>query len=230
MNQAADTLVLFGATSPVALALAERAVAEQLAVVAVVRAGSDASALAAAGATVVRADVMDTGALSAALADVPRGALFLSALGGKPGSDVKVDSTGNCNAIDAAVRCNAARFVLITTVGAGDSRDALPEQLLPILGPIAAEKTLAEAHLRASGLDYTILRPGHLLSEAATGNAMLVEDPRTLGAVTRSDLAALALGVLRADACRNRTFAVADKNALRSTFPVTPFEWSPQAS
>jgi uncharacterized protein YbjT (DUF2867 family) len=173
---------------------------------------------------------MDGAALAALNGVVPEGAWVVSALGGKPGDTSRVDSVGNCNAIDAAVRWKASRFVLITTVGAGDSRIALPEQLLPILGPLAEEKTVAESHLKDSGLSYTILRPGHLTSDEPTGNAILVEDPRTLGAVTRKDLAALVLKVLREKNLDRRTLAVADRNRLQSTFPVTPFEFAGEAS
>lgn len=221
---ASRTLVMFGATSPVALALAQRAIEVGIQVIAVVRENSDASALEAAGARVLRADVMSPDSLSALAGSLPEGAWFFSALGGRPGDTSRVDSVGNCNAINTAMNCKASGFLLITTVGAGDSRSALPENLIPILGPIAAEKTIAESHLKDSGLSYTILRPGHLLAEKPTGNAILVEDPRTLGAVTRDDLAALSLAVLRSENCSNRIFAVADSNMLSSSFPVSPFK------
>jgi nucleoside-diphosphate-sugar epimerase len=219
-----EALVIFGATSPVALTLARRAIEAGIQVIAVIRESSDASAIENAGAKVLRADIMNPDSLSALAGSLPEHAWFFSALGGRPGDSERIDSVGNCNAIDTALKCQAARFLLITTVGAGDSHSALPEHLIPILGPIAAEKTIAESHLKDSGLSYTILRPGHLLTEKPTGSAILVEDPRTLGAVTRDDLAALALAALRSEDCADRTFAVADRNMLRSEFPVTPFE------
>jgi nucleoside-diphosphate-sugar epimerase len=222
--ETSNSLVIFGATSPLATALADIAVSNGLSVIAVVRATSDASAIESAATKVLRADVMNPDELATLADSLPEDALFVSALGGRPGETSGVDSIGNCNAIDLAVSRKASRFVLITTVGAGDSRSALPETLLPILGPLADEKSKAESHLKRCGVNYTILRPGHLLATEPTGNAILVEDPRTLGAVTRSDLAAQVFKVLRSPGCTNRTFAVTDKNLLKSSHPVIPFD------
>ncbi len=215
-------LVIFGATSPIGVRLAALAAAAGYRTYAVVRPGSDALAAENAGATILRADALDADALAESLAAVPVGALFVSVLGGKPGGDGRVDWEGNRNAIDAAHARGAAHFLLLTTVGAGDSRSALPPPVLAILGSLAEKKTLAEAHLKASGLTWTILRPGHLQAGEPTGRAVLVDDPRTLGAVQRADVATLMLRCLEHAACRNRTFAVTDLDAVRSSHPVEP--------
>jgi nucleoside-diphosphate-sugar epimerase len=216
------TVVIFGATSPIGQRLAELAIAAGCRTLAVVRAGSDAQALAAAGTEILRADALDAEAVAAATAAVPDGALFASVLGGPPGSDGRLDWEGNRNAIDAARARQAGHFVLVTTVGAGDSRPALPPPVIAILGPLADKKTLAEAHLKASGLNWTVLRPGHLQSGEPTGRAVLVADPRTLGAVQRADVAALIMRCFDHPACHNRAFAVTDLDAVRSPHPLEP--------
>ena len=57
-------------------------------------------------------------------------------------------------------------------------------------------KTEAEEALRASGLDYTIIRPGGLLDKEAQGQAYLTEDTRSMSWIRRADLGALAVQAL----------------------------------
>lgn len=217
-----NTLVLFGATSPIGERLTELAVGAGHRVLAVVRPEREAGALEATGAALIRVDVLDPQAVVAATAGVPKGAWFASVLGGPPGSDGRVDWEGNRNAIDAAVAAKAGHFVLVTTVGAGDSRPALPPPVIAVLGLLAEKKTLAEDHLKASGLPWTILRPGHLQAGEATGRAVLLADPLTIGAVRRADVATLMLRSFEHPACRNRCFSVSDLDTIRSAQPVKP--------
>ena len=44
-----------------------------------------------------------------------------------------------------------------------------------MLGPVLKEKAQAEAYLANSGLAYTVIRPGGLVSESATGQEVLTE-------------------------------------------------------
>src|SRR5690606_16495068 len=101
------------------------------------------------------------------------------------------DFIGNRNIIDAARNNGIGRFILITTVGAGDSHDAANLLSRIVLRPILPLKTRAEDHLRASGLAYTIIRPGGLRPESteATGLGYLTEDRGSLGFIHRADLA-----------------------------------------
>ena len=57
-------------------------------------------------------------------------------------------------------------------------------------------KTRAEDYLQATGLPYTIIRPGGLKDGEPTGNAVLTEDPMAMGIVTRRDLAQLIVAAL----------------------------------
>ena len=57
---------------------------------------------------------------------------------------------GNINLIDAAVAKGVKKFVLVTSIGTGDSRDAPPSQVYDVLKPVLLEKEKAEEHLKAS--------------------------------------------------------------------------------
>jgi uncharacterized protein YbjT (DUF2867 family) len=57
-------------------------------------------------------------------------------------------------------------------------------------------KSQAEDHLRASSLDYTIIRPGGLGDVKATGTAVLADDPRAFSYISRTDLADLVVQAL----------------------------------
>jgi uncharacterized protein YbjT (DUF2867 family) len=67
--------------------------------------------------------------------------------------------------------------------------------------PYAEAKAAADAHLRASDLDWTVLGPGRLTLEPATGRIAVGID----GEVTREDVALVAAAVLNNDATIGRT-------------------------
>jgi uncharacterized protein YbjT (DUF2867 family) len=127
-----------------------------------------------------------------------------------------LDRLGNINVADAAVATGVRRVVFISTVGAGDSRDAAPLISRLVLSKILPQKTAAEEHFRASGLDYTIIRPGGLPPGVmATGGGILSEDPATMGFIKRPDLARLVVGVLYDDRTIGKTLAAVDPGLPR---------------
>ena len=86
--------------------------------------------------------------------------------------------------------------MLVTVIGAGDSRDAAPAIARYFLRKVIPEKAKAEDYLKTSGLDYTIIRPGGLLDKEPQGRAYLTEDTRAMSWIRRSDLAALMVQAL----------------------------------
>jgi putative NADH-flavin reductase len=98
--------------------------------------------------------------------------------------------------IDAMRAGGVRRLVTVTGLGAGDSRghgsflyDAL---LFPLfLKRIYDDKDVQEQMIRASGLDWTIVRPGLLTNGPATGAARALPDPKdwSAGYVSRADVA-----------------------------------------
>ena len=122
------------------------------------------------------------------------------------------DYVGNRNIAEAAKAANVNRMLLVTTIGAGDSVDTPPFVSKAVLQKILPLKTQAEDHLKASGLDYTIIRPGGLMSKPPTGNGFLSEDPKTFGFIFRADLAQLIVGCLDDANTIGKTFSAADLN------------------
>ena len=114
--------------------------------------------------------------------------------------------------LPSQARAGVRRVVLITSIGAGDSKDAAPLLSRFVLRRILPLKTEAEAHLRESGLDYTIIRPGGLSNAPPTGNGYLSEDRAAFGFIYRSDLAQLIVGCLDDDRTVGKVFAAADAN------------------
>jgi len=100
----------------------------------------------------------------------------VSTLGGES-DGVRVDYKGNMNAIENAGILGVTRMVLVTSVGAGDSKDAIPAAVYDTLKSALVDKTKAENLLIKyyTNTDYTIVRPGGLISKPATGKAILTE-------------------------------------------------------
>jgi nucleoside-diphosphate-sugar epimerase len=200
-------VAIFGASSAIGIELARRLAQAGHAPVAVTRSGAS-PALAAAGASLQRADVLDRGQVERVLAMQPAPDAVVSLVGGRPfRRDTPPDWDGNRHLIDAAKASGIRRFVLVTSIGSGTSRAAAPWIARLVLGRFMDLKTRAEDYLRLSGLDWTIIRPGHLTDRPATGRGRLLEDDTVSGAIARADVAALVQGVLADAATAGRTYS-----------------------
>jgi len=71
--------------------------------------------------------------------------------------------------------------------------------------PYIEAKAEADRALAASGLDYTIVRPGRLTDDPGTG-LVLVGDQVDYGEVTRDDVAAMVVAVLNAPNTVGKSF------------------------
>jgi uncharacterized protein YbjT (DUF2867 family) len=98
--------------------------------------------------------------------------------------------------VDAMRAKGIRRLVTVTGLGAGDSRGhggALYDLVLfpLLLKRIYDDKDVQEQIIRASALEWTILRPGLLTDGPARGTARVLADPKdwTAGRVTRADVA-----------------------------------------
>ena len=63
-------------------------------------------------------------------------------------------------------------------------------------------------------MEYTIIRPGGLKSEPATGKGVLTEDKTVCGAIHREDVADLVCKALRSDKTANKVLSAVDKSQL----------------
>jgi nucleoside-diphosphate-sugar epimerase len=176
------------------------------------------------GATAFVADAFDATQVHAAFEAAGPIEAVVCALGGKPGDEPRIDFLGARNCIDAAKKRGVARFLLVTAIGCGDTWEALDERAKSFLGPAIEAKNHAECYLFESGLDYTVLRPGGLSDDPATGQSFLTRDVGVLGAVTRADVAAQLVRCLGSPKTSLEVFQVLDRDRLRSDAPFTEVE------
>ncbi|QIR36544.1 SDR family oxidoreductase [Tolypothrix sp. PCC 7910] len=210
----ASYIFLAGASRGVGREIANYLTAQQLKVKALLRTEAAAAELEALGIQVVFGDALNVDDVEGAiLADEAIDAV-ISTLGGLPNETNRPDYPGNKNLIDAAVKAGVKKFILVSSIGTGDSIGALSPQALAALKDILVEKDKAEQYLIASGLTYTIIRPGGLKSEPATGNGVLTEDPRIVGSIHRADVAQLVVQALNSDRANNKVLSAIDKNQL----------------
>jgi nucleoside-diphosphate-sugar epimerase len=139
---------------------------------------------------------------------------IISTVGGLPKDGERSDFLGNKNLIDLAVLKGIQHFILISSIGSGNSSLALPLQVLEVLGPVLKEKEMAERHLSQSGLNYTIIRPGGLKSEPKTQRGILTENNLISGTINRADVAELTYQCLFNVAAYGKTFSAVDRDMM----------------
>lgn len=207
-------IFLVGASRGVGREIAACLSKKNIPVTALLRNETSRSELEAMGVEVVLGDALKVDDVERAMITDKPIYTVISTLGGLPGDEQKPDYIGNKNIIDAAVKAGVQKFILVTSIGTGNSVGALSPQALNALQSVLVEKDKAEQHLIASGLTYTIIRPGGLKSEPATGNAVLTEDTRIVGSIHRADVATLVCACLSSEAANNRVLSAIDKNML----------------
>ncbi|MGA8331355.1 MAG: SDR family oxidoreductase, partial [Mycobacterium sp.] len=157
--------------------------------------------VAATGARPVVADIEDlaTDALADLLAGHDAVVFSAGAGGGDPARTYAVDRDAAIRVIDAAEQAGVRRFVMVSYFGAGPDHGVPPDD--PFF-PYAESKAAADAHLRGSGLDWTVLGPSWLTFEPATGR---IEIDREMREVSRADVALVIAAALAEDATIRRT-------------------------
>lgn len=217
-------LLIFGASRGVGLELAKLERAAGRPVAAMLRHQSDAVDLLQIGVEILRGDALSRPEIEQALLRLSGPFDVVSTLSGRGEAGRLVDDEGNINVIEAtAASGRAGRFVFITSMGCGDMAPYRSERAIAAFGAVVDAKTFAEDSLKESGLDWTILRPGGLVSEAATGNGLLTRNPRVHGFIHRADVALLASRVLRDPTTSRHAFAAVDRDRMRCDTPVEPF-------
>jgi uncharacterized protein YbjT (DUF2867 family) len=133
-----------------------------------------------------------------------RAVVFAAGAGPGSGPERKwtVDYGGAAKLIAAAKANGIERYVMVSSRGAdpeapGDDAFAVYLQA----------KGKADAELRASGLAYTIVRPGRLTDDAGTGRVTAGEDVGD-GSISRDDVAAVLAATLHDPGLAGVTFEV----------------------
>jgi len=124
------------------------------------------------------------------------------------------DYIGNRNVIDAAKASGVERFILITVIGTGSSFEALPLPARRGHNEVIPLKQKAEEHLRSSGMDYTIIRPGGLANGFSTGQAKLTSDTKAFSYMARKDVAKLTMDALGNPQTIGQTYTAYDSDRL----------------
>jgi uncharacterized protein YbjT (DUF2867 family) len=144
----------------------------------------------------------------ASLAEYVQGAdVLVFAAGAGPGSGPErkrtVDLGGAVKLVDAALAVGVHRYVMISSIGA-DRPGAASGSMRPYL----EAKAEADRYLTASGLEYTIVRPGSLTDDPGTGRVRVSRELGHRGAIPRDDVAAVIAEVLDAPNTIGVTFEV----------------------
>jgi uncharacterized protein YbjT (DUF2867 family) len=133
------------------------------------------------------------------LAEHVRGAdAVVFAAGAGPGSGPErkrtMDLGGALKLIDAAKENGIRRYVIVSSIGAHD-----PSSGSGAIGPYLEAKHEADEAVAASGLDFTIVRPGSLTDDPGSGRVGIPDGFGHRGRVPREDVAAVLLAVLDDD-------------------------------
>lgn len=130
--------------------------------------------------------------------------VFTAGSGGSTGADktLLIDLDGAAKTIEAAQRTGIGRFLMVSAIYA-DRRENWNEDMAPYY----VAKHHADNILRASGLTYTIIRPGLLTNEAGTGR-ITASEQLDGGPVPREDIASVLLYSLANEHVYNKAFEV----------------------
>jgi uncharacterized protein YbjT (DUF2867 family) len=124
------------------------------------------------------------------------------AAGSRGENVIGVDQEGAKRLIDAAKVAGVRKFVMLSSMGADNPcvSDALEDYL--------RAKQNADEYLKASGLEYNIVRPGSLANEEGTGKIQLKEKLENYGSISRADVAKTLVGVLEDGVMQNQVFEI----------------------
>lgn len=168
---------------------------------AMIRDEKQAGALKKLGANVVLGD------LEQDVSDALRGmdaVIFAAGSGGHTGDKktIAVDQNGAKNIIDEAKNQGVKRFVMLSSMGT-DAPEQGPEGLQLYL----RAKAIADEYLKQSNLQYTIVRPGTLSNDQATGKIDINNDIEDKSqTIPRADVATVLVECLNEEATIGKTF------------------------
>lgn len=134
-------------------------------------------------------------------------AVVFAAGGGTDGNVERkrtVDLEGSLKSIQAAEKLGIKRFVQLSAMGIEQDPDADAGESW--VAYVKAKREADEA-LRASGLDWTIVRPGALIDDDGTGRVTAGTDTG-YGEIPRADVAAVIAAALADDSTIGRQFEV----------------------
>lgn len=204
-------MTIIGGHGKVALRAARILSAAGAEVYSVIRNPEHAEDIRETGATPVVADVenLDVAGLREVVRGSGSGAVIWSAGagGGNPDRTYAVDRDAAIRSMDASAAEGVERYVMVSYDGAGPDH-GVPED--NSFFPYAEAKAAADAHLRASDLQWTILGPGALTDEPGGATIGVGEGKREDRHTSRDAVAEVVAAVLRRPDTIGRTIEFSD--------------------
>lgn len=148
--------------------------------------------------------------------DVDR-VVFAAGSGGGTSDEktIVIDQESAKRLIDVSKLSGIKKFVMLSSIGAGHPEDSDSLQVY------LKAKHLADEHLKASGLTYTIVRPGTLKNDDAVGKIETRDQFEEGGKISRADVAETLATVVSDDYAQNAIFEMIEgetpiKDALKA--------------
>ena len=153
------------------------------------------------GARVIEGDVLDRALVESAVAGQEA---VLDALGGHtPWKATSLETNAARNIVSAMRMHGVKRLLVVSAIGVGDTKDLVPNWYEHLIMPTLLKGTMQDKErmepvVEASGLEWTLVRAGHLVDGKASGKVITFEPGRGAKAhkITRSDLASFLLETL----------------------------------
>lgn len=148
------------------------------------------------------------------------------ATGFVPGNPLKmnqaaheVDNLGTCRLVDAAKKAGVKKIVMVSSIltnGRNWGQANSPGFVVTnAFGNVLDEKLLAENYLRASGIDYTIVRPGGLKAKPPTGALQISgEDTLSSGEISRDLVADVCVASLTDPKASNKVLEIIEDEGV----------------
>ncbi|WP_028862577.1 NAD(P)H-binding protein [Psychromonas aquimarina] len=184
------TIAIWGAAGSLGAAMVEYFHKQNFTVIGIARNPAKNPRLVELGIKTITCDATNQTQVKTAVDAIPADAWVVSTMGNFQ-ADVYVDYIGHRYLINSLEKRNISRFLMITSLGCGDSWQYLSERSKSGFGAAVREKSLAESWLQSSRLDFTILRPGGLKDGSATGKGKLSQNVEEHGLINRSEVARL---------------------------------------
>ncbi|PZX52131.1 uncharacterized protein YbjT (DUF2867 family) [Algoriphagus ratkowskyi] len=148
--------------------------------------------------------------------------IFAAGSGGSTGPEktLAVDQDGAIKSVDLAKKHKIEKFVLLSSMGAGEPEDFKDSDMYDYL----LAKHNADDHLIKSDLNYAIVRPGSLTNDEATGKIEAAVKLSKRGKIARADVAQTLVDVLDSKIASVISFEILEgedkiKDALKKLQP-----------
>lgn len=130
--------------------------------------------------------------------------IFAAGAGGSSSDEktIAIDQEGAKKSADLAKKHHINKFVMLSSMGAGN-----PDEDSDLYKYLKAKHN-ADEHLKNSGLNYTIVRPGGLTNEAGTDKIKAKSAFNEKGKISREDVAKTLVYVLGSDIASNSYFEI----------------------